>query len=431
MADSAATPYVFLDTEVYRAHQLDFQSPNIRRLARLAAEGPVQLLLTTVTRGEVMDDLKGEAQKALKMLKEVRRAARVMRKIMPGAAVEAIVALKRDHASGTLCKEFDDFIAETRACVLDVGTVSPESIFKKYFEGAPPFGGDGDNKKVEFPDAFACGALEAWSAANNDAKVYVVSNDGDWKKMCEFNPSLFSIAKLDELLQHFTDSEVSFAIKKGLEGKREEFLKLVRAEAESLDFYVDGDELVDGEIESHEILEVDIEDLNVVEIKDGEASVSVTCQVSVSAYVVADDPDSSIYDHETKDIYYVFRMAGMVARIVNLTAELTVKYDKEDPEQVTIESVEFEEGSVGLFVDEQELERVDDNDCSEDMEPDERTRGTTGEQVVSGGQYAAVGCCRIIEKLNQGDAFPACPQHGNTTWGWIPPGSAIGLADAT
>jgi hypothetical protein len=431
MADSAETPYVFLDTEVFRAHQLDFQSPNIGRLIRLATKGPVRLLLTTVTRGEVMDDLTGEAQKALKKLKEVRRESRVMRKIMSGDAVDAIEAVKREDACGTLCKEFYDFIAETRAVVLDVDTVSPEAIFKKYFESTPPFGGERDNKKVEFPDAFACGALEAWSAANEDAKVYVVSNDSDWKKMCGLNPALISVAKLEELLQYFTDSEVSFAIKKGLEEKREELLTMVRAEAETLEFYVGGDQLIDGEIESHEILDVDIEDFNVVEIKDGEASVSVSCQVSVSADVVADDPDSGIYDHETKDMYYAFRMAGTVARTMDLTAEVTVQYDSDAPEQVTIESVEFEESSLELFVEEQELERVDDNDYSDDMEPNEGTQGTTGEQVAYGGQYAAVGCCRTIKKLDQGDAFPACPQHGDTAWGWIPPGLAIGLTDAT
>ena len=37
--------------------------------------------------------------------------------------------------------------------------------------------------------------------------------------------------------------------------------------------------------------------------------------------------------------------------------KVTVKYDKENPEQVTIESVEFEDNSVEIFVEEQELER--------------------------------------------------------------------------
>jgi hypothetical protein len=369
VADSAATPFVFLDTEVFKAHQLDFESPNIRRLVKLVVEGPVRLLLTTVTKGEVMDDLKGEAQKALKKLKDVRRDSRVMRKIMPEDAVEAIERVKRNEAIAVLKKQFEDFIAATKAIVLDVDQVSPKGVFKKYFAGTPPFGGEGDKKKVEFPDAFACGALETWSASNNNAKIYVVSNDGDWKKMCEGNTAIISVARLDELLQHFTDTEIGFAIKKGLESQREELLKLIRAEAEKLDFYLGGDMLIDGEIEGYEILDVDITDFHVVEIRDSDASVSVLCEVSVSADVVADDPDSGIKDSETKSVYYVFRMAGTVVRIVDMTAEVAVKYDKDDPEQVTVESVEFEESSVELYVEEQELERVDDNDYSDDKEP--------------------------------------------------------------
>src|SRR5436190_15230835 len=64
------------------------------------------------------------------------------------------------------------------------------------------------------------------------------------------------------------------------------------------------------------------------------------------------------------------------------------------------------------------------------QEPNEQTRGKTGEQVNYGGQYAAEGCCRTMMWLKKGDMFPVCPQHATiTTWGWIPPGSGIGLAD--
>ena len=64
------------------------------------------------------------------------------------------------------------------------------------------------------------------------------------------------------------------------------------------------------------------------------------------------------------------------------------------------------------------------------QEPNEQTKATTGERVEYDGEYAAVGCCRTIKKLGQGDTFPACPEHGNTTWGWTPPSSSMGLADA-
>jgi hypothetical protein len=369
VADSAVTPYVFLDTEVFRTHQLDFQSPNIRRLVRLAVEGPVRLLLTTVTKGEVMDDLKGRAREAIKQLKEVRRLSGTMRKIMPEETVQAVEAVNRDKATAILQEEFEDFIAVTRADVLDLTGVSADAVFKKYFEGTQPFGGQGINKKVEFPDAFAFGALEGWSTANENAKIYVVGNDGDWKHMCAGHPSLISVARLDELLQHFTDTEVSFAIKEGLGEQREELLKMIRAEAENFGAYVGGDVLIDGEVDGFDVDDIDIQEFNVVEIKNGEASVSVLCEVSVSAYVVADDPDSGIYDHETKNMHYVFRIAGTVESKMEKTAEVTMKYQKEQPDQVTIESVEFEDNDVEIFVEEQELERVDDNDYSDDWEP--------------------------------------------------------------
>jgi class 3 adenylate cyclase len=34
-----------------------------------------------------------------------------------------------------------------------------------------------------------------------------------------------------------------------------------------------------------------------------------------------------------------------------------------------------------------------------------------------------------MKSFSRGELFPSCPQHSATTWGWIPPGSAIGLTD--
>src|SRR5262249_34834760 len=98
VADSAVTPYVFLDTEVFKGHHIDFQSPNIRRLVRLAVEGPVRLLLTTVTKGEVMDDLEVMAREAMKKIKAVQQERRVMRKVLPGDVMDAIKAVQREEA---------------------------------------------------------------------------------------------------------------------------------------------------------------------------------------------------------------------------------------------------------------------------------------------------------------------------------------------
>lgn len=358
MADSAVTSYVFLDTEVFQAHQLDLQSPNIRRLVRLAVDGPVRILLTSVTRGEVMDDLQERAREAIKRLKECRRLSSTMRRILPESTVNAIDAVKRERVVTILQDEFEAFMTEAKVTVLSVEGVS-DGVFKKYFAGIPPFGGHGVTKKVEFPDAFAFGALEAWTT-NNVAKVYVVSNDSDWKSMCASTPALICVARLDELLGHFTDTETGFDIKRGLEERDEELKEMIRAKAEDLDVHIAGDMLMDGEVDGHEILDVDILESNVVEIEGGEAFVSVLCTVSVSAHVVADDSDSWIKDSDTKNVSYLFRMAGAVDRAVEKTVEVTVKYDQNKPQDVTIEHVEFEDHRLGLFVEEWELTRVDD-----------------------------------------------------------------------
>ncbi len=60
-------------------------------------------------------------------------------------------------------------------------------------------------------------------------------------------------------------------------------------------------------------------------------------------------------------------------------------------------------------------------------EPNEQTQGDTGETVEHDGSYAAIGCCRVIRRLVKGDVYPSCSVHGSTRWGWIPPGSALGL----
>jgi hypothetical protein len=39
------------------------------------------------------------------------------------------------------------------------------------------------------------------------------------------------------------------------------------------------------------------------------------------------------------------------------------------------------------------------------QEPNEQTKGKTGEQVKHSGQYAASGCCRAIKQLSHGDKF--------------------------
>ena len=78
MPDTAVTPNVFLDTEVFDAHQLDFDSPNIRRVAARAAQGRVRILIPSVTEREIRAHQVEQATEAFKEIKKLRRSSQTV-----------------------------------------------------------------------------------------------------------------------------------------------------------------------------------------------------------------------------------------------------------------------------------------------------------------------------------------------------------------
>ena len=374
MPDTAVTPHVFLDTEVFDAHQLDFDSPNIRRVAARAVEGRVHILLPSVTEREIRAHQVEKASEAFKEIKKLRRSSRTVRKALAGPVLDGLNAVTEETILATLRGEFDAFIAETRAESVRVDGVSPEAVFAKYFAGTAPFGGG--KKKHEFPDAFTCGSLEAWSAAHNNEKIYVVSKDGDWKRVCTGHAVFIQVDTIEELLELYANAALVEAIRAGLEERREELQQLIEQQAEDFDYYP-GDQLVDGEIDAVEQVEVDIQEFHIVEAADGKASVSVYCELKVTVAVVADDANSGIYDHEDKTMHYVYRASGTVSRELELTVEVEITYEQEHPENITIDQVKIEDRSFDLGVEETELERDYDGDEWEEYDPPEGSRHHT------------------------------------------------------
>jgi len=365
--DTAVTPNVFLDTEVFDAHQLDFDSPNIRRVAARAIQGRVHILLPSVTEREIRAHQVEKANEAFKEIKKLCRSLRTVHKALAGPVLDGLNAVTEEGILAKLGEQFDAFIAETHAERLVVDAVSPEAVFAKYFAGTAPFG-EG-KKKHEFPDAFTCGAIEAWSAANGNAKIYVVSNDGDLKRVCAGHRVFIQVDTIDKLLELYANAELVEAIRAGLEEKREELQQLIEQQAEDFDYYP-GDQLIDGEIEVVEQVDVEIQEFHIVEAADGKASVSVHCELSVSVAVVADDANSGIYDHEDKTMHYMYRVSGSASRELELMVEVEITYDQEHPEDVTIDQIKVENRSFDLGIEETELELdYDEDDPYDDYEP--------------------------------------------------------------
>lgn len=358
MPDSAATPNVFLDTEVFDSHQLDFTSPNLRRLVRLAVAGNVHLLLTTVTVAEVKAHLDKHAKEAFKQVKNYRRISPIVKKMLPPEAQEAFASADEETFRTKLHGEFDRFLSDANAVVLSVDRVSPEMIFKDYFALNAPFAEGA--KKSEFPDAFASAALQAWCKGNDNATLYVVSDDKDWKRMCHGNAAFLQVSELSGLLEKFADSVLVTAIKEGLDGKREQLKKILDEKIPELEFYTSDTWLPGAEVNDVEKAEISLDDFHVVEAKDGSATAIVHCTLDYQVSVTANDPDSAIYDHETKDVLYIHHLSGSVCREDYITATVSLTYDSKHPENITIQEAEFEDCVVDVDVEQGELALDDD-----------------------------------------------------------------------
>ena len=174
MPDSAITPNVFIDTEVFDAQGLDFTSPNFKRLIRLAAADKVKLFLTTVTRGEINRHLDEHAKKAFKQISDYRRAMRIVKKVIPPETIAALETIDVEAFRNDLNKDFMTFLEKTAAEILPINEVSSDAIFQRYFEQEPPFGDK--HKKNEFPmhlhvQPFRLGARERIPGCMSSAEI--------------------------------------------------------------------------------------------------------------------------------------------------------------------------------------------------------------------------------------------------------------------
>ena len=358
MPDSDATNNVFLDTQAFEAHQFDFDSPNLRRVVRLAAQGHVRVVLTTVTVSETRAHIDDHAKKAYKQIETLRRISPLVKNRLSSDAHAVLASASEEEFRLSLKSAFEQFLADTKAMILSVESVSPEAIFKKYFETQPPFG-DG-SKKSEFPDAFASAALQAWCSSEGNAKIFVVSDDKDWRRTCSGDRALVHVGQLSELLEKFADFVLVTAIKDALTAKKDQLKALIEEKAKILYYFsTDG---VEAEIENVEEAEVEFEDVFVVDAKNGNAVANVFCILRYKVFVVDDDPDSGIYDHEEGSMHYVYRRSGTVEGEAERLVTVDIAYDQARPENIVIQHVAFDRDEVNVDLKHAPLSRDEDGE---------------------------------------------------------------------
>lgn len=187
--------FVFLDTEAYIRCRFDFSNGHLGKLAQFGRAGLIRVLITEVTRREVLKHLDTHVRGALE-------AARKNHHILVQAGMQAEALPSAQDAMRNSETAFDRFRIATRAVTVPL-KANLDSIIDDYFSRRPPFS---DKKQDEFPDAIVAASLRQWCADGSRA-AYIVSGDKDFDGVCAVAPELHKLETVAELLSHASVSE--------------------------------------------------------------------------------------------------------------------------------------------------------------------------------------------------------------------------------
>lgn len=191
------TKYVFIDTQAFRKARCDWDGPFLSKLAELAKDGQLRLLVTDITKREVRSQLR-ELHRELKSALGKNRG--IAKQLDASGLIEAVadesIALKK------LEDAFDQFLQRTETILVPL-IPDMASVLDDYFAQRPPFSA---KKKHEFPDAISIASIRAWCQQNRST-AYVVSEDADLKACCSDVGPLFHVETIPQIISKATVSQ--------------------------------------------------------------------------------------------------------------------------------------------------------------------------------------------------------------------------------
>ncbi len=163
---------VFIDTSVFKANNYFSATSKINKLAELASKGRISIVLTSITKAEIIKHLMRDIENARKSVR--KKDNEVLRNIK--GTDEYFSALDNLNAEETANEMVKAFINRSGAYVIGLEYCKDiDGIFKKYFMQEFPFS---EKKQKEFPDAFALATLEGYNRSSQ-YKIIVLSTDPD------------------------------------------------------------------------------------------------------------------------------------------------------------------------------------------------------------------------------------------------------------
>ncbi|HEY2471373.1 MAG TPA: PIN domain-containing protein [Terracidiphilus sp.] len=331
MTNHVMVEAVALDTQVFVATGFGFDGKSFQALKQHLANGRLQLVMTEITVDEVKARIRQTVEKELVKQRTFVNEAQALFNSSLAEVQTAITKLDPKVVAKDLCDQFDAFLAETKATVLDVSELTVDNIFEKYFTAAPPFGNK-ETKKHEFPDAFVIKALGEY-AAENELPMFVVSGDHLFHDACSAHSHLLPKGSISEVLDHVASDDEQLAAFVRAETMKRADAIMAEAKKEFEDrFYWVEDEDGDATVEITELTPAD--EPEILTIDKGSATLQWSLAADYKADLSYDDSATAVYSEG--DLMYVEHRDEEVERDVELGVEIEVAYEQMDPESFEI-----------------------------------------------------------------------------------------------
>jgi len=323
---------VFLDTSVLAGQQYNFGSTALKTFIPLAKKHALNLLLPEPTESEIVRQIRDRSKEALKALEDARRKAPFLSKWKHFPPTQSYHMTDWEVMRVAMA-EWQEFLKNFAVVKLGYSGVDLKTVMQWYDRVTPPF--REGKKRKEFPDAFAIAIVEAY-ARSTASSIAVVSEDTDMKLACDRFPSLLYFKSLPTL------TELLLSDDKKLDKLRQAVLEdidavaLAAADAASeLDFYHSDR---DFSILDTKIHGVEIDDVSIVGIGDGECTLTFNCELETEHHLEWEEMDHYREEYSKEQQWVVARSS--------LTGIAKVTIDPKSNVVSDVAFFKFEESSI-------------------------------------------------------------------------------------
>lgn len=319
------TNNLFIDTSIFIQKNFDYRNSSFEKLKSIIKSDNLNLFITSITENEVKSNIKSEISKVKSYLKLFRNEGKILWNVNSFDFKTLFKIKSLDDYEKEIIDQFHNFLKVTNAKHIKINNARVDKVFQDYFENNAPF--NSGKKKNEFPDAFVIEALKEWCELKNE-KIYVLSDDGDFKDSLKSSNNLLYIKSLEEYLDLFNKftNDLPDKILDILDRHnfREVITKDIEVKFPELVFWLNDE---DGDVSDIDVKDVIIEDQYVIEAVNNSATIEFDAVINFSASISFFDSDRSMYDNEEGKYLFKFYLNGVVDRSVTVPIKVEVELD--------------------------------------------------------------------------------------------------------